>query len=155
MSAPVSAPASAPVAGRAAAPRAGRRGVRGFSLLEILVAFSIAALSLGMIYRVIGNNVRQTGDVAQHERAMLLAESLLATYHVVPPGGLREQGESAGYTWQVSTQPYPTPANADPKAVRLYQIDVGVAWTDGTRQRTYSVASLRPERLPEPGGRLP
>ena len=134
----------------ARAPRASR--ARGFSLLEILVAFAIAALSLGVIYRVIGNNARQTGDVLQHERAMLLAESLLASHNVVPPGGLREQGHSAGYDWQLSAQPYDSPANANPRAVRLYRVDVAVGWSDGTRQRNFSLASLRPERLPTPGG---
>ena len=128
---------------------------QGFSLLEILVAFAIAAMALGMLYRVTGNNARQAGGLMQQERAMLLAESLLASHNVVPPGGLREQGHSAGYDWQLSAQPYDSPANANPRAVRLYRVDVAVGWSDGTRQRSFSLASLRPERLPEPGGRMP
>ena len=34
------------------------RGQTGFSLLEILVAFSIMAISLGLLYRVSGGSVR-------------------------------------------------------------------------------------------------
>ena len=77
------------------------RRARGFSLLEILVAFAIAAMALGMLYRVTGNNARQAGGLAQHERAMLLAESLLAAHETVPPQGLNESDQAAGYAWQL------------------------------------------------------
>ena len=125
---------------------------RGFSLLEILVAFAIAALALGMLYRVTGNNARQAGGLAQHERAMLLAESLLAAHDTVPPQGLNESDQAAGYAWQLRSQPYPTPANSAPQAARLHEVQVSVHWLDGNTPRSFDLASLRPERLPTPGG---
>ena len=133
-------------------PRRIRSSQLGFSLLEILVAFAIAALALGMLYRVTGNNARQAGGLAQHERAMLLAESLLAAHDTVPPQGLNESDQAAGYAWQVQSHPYPTPANsASPQAARLHEVVVDVAWSDGTAQRSFELTSLRPERKPRPG----
>lgn len=133
------------------APRMGRRA-GGFSLLEILVAFAIAAMALGLLYRVSGNNARQAGGLLQHERAMVLAQSLLAAHQTVPAQGVNDRGEAAGYGWQVQSRPYPTPAgNAAPQAARLHELRVDVRWHDRTAERAFELASLRPERRPQPG----
>lgn len=121
---------------------------QGFSLLEILVAFAIAAMALGMLYRVTGNNARQAGGLMQQERAMLLAESLLAAYETVPPQGLNESAQGNDYAWAISSRPYQTPANNAPQAARLHEVRVNVQWQDGTNPRSFELASLRPERLP-------
>ena len=116
---------------------------QGFSLLEILVAFAIAAMALGMLYRVTGNNARQAGGLMQQERAMLLA-----AYETVPPQGLNESAQGNDYAWAISSRPYPTPANNAPQAARLHEVRVNVQWQDGTNPRSFELASLRPERLP-------
>jgi len=124
----------------------GRR-TSGFSLLEVLVAFAIAALALGLLYQVMGNNARQTGDVGQRERAMVLAESLLAAYATVPAQGVDETGQSAGYDWHVRSQPYPTPADNVLQAPHLHEVRASVSWPGGA----FELSSLRPERQPLPG----
>ncbi|MDO5086172.1 MAG: prepilin-type N-terminal cleavage/methylation domain-containing protein [Comamonadaceae bacterium] len=128
------------------------RPPRGFSLLEILVAFAIMALALGMLYRVMGSNARHTAGLAERERAVLLAESLLAAHELVPAEGIRDDGESAGYVWQVRSVPRDTPASADPRAAKLHEVQVQVQWQDGERTRQFALTTLRPERLPQPGG---
>ena len=131
------------------------RRAGGFSLLEILVAFAIAALALGLLYQVTGNNARQAGGLGQQERAMLLAESLLAAHDTVPPQGIAESAQGAGFEWQVASRPYPTPADGQPRATRLHELLVSVRWLDGSRARQFDLTSLRPERLPPPGGAAP
>lgn len=131
-----------------------RRRPRGFSLLEVLVAFSIMALSLGALYRALGGSASQTGALTRYESATLLARSLLDAYESLPAQGVSASGESAGFGWQASSQPYPTAADNEPRAARLHQLHLSVHWLDGTRERSLELMTLRPERKPAPGGRL-
>lgn len=128
------------------------RAQRGFSLLEILVAFAIAALSLGLLYQVSGNNARHAGGLVQQERAMLLAQSLLAAHQTIAPDGLQEAGEASGYAWQLSSRPHTTAIEGEsPQATRLHELRVQVLWRDGERQRQFDLSTLRPERRLYPG----
>lgn len=81
---------------------------RGFSLLEILVAFSILALVLGILLQIFskGLNLAATGE--QYSRALLVAESLLAT---VGQSREIEVGENHGqaddlYQWSIDIRLY-------------------------------------------------
>lgn len=131
--------------------RAARRAQRGFSLLEILVAFVIAALALGLIYQIMGNDARQTGGLSQRERALALAQSLLAAYEVAPPQDVHDSGESAGYGWRIDSAPYPTPTNgSSPQAAHLHELRAVVSWDDNG-ERSIELRTLRPERQPLPG----
>ena len=122
---------------------------RGLSLLELLVAFSIMALALGMLYRVTGSSVRSVASIDAGLRASAVAESLLSR-DSVPPGGWTESGETAGYSWAVHSAPFPTAVTA-PAAPRLYEVVVAVDWQDPSGPRRMEWTTLRPERKPLDG----
>lgn len=123
---------------------------RGFSLLELLVAFAIMAMSLGMLYRVAGGSARHVSDVMQAQQAAWLAESLLASRSSVRSDGWNEDGESAGFKWQVQSSPYQSGING-PQVVPLHAIRLAISWTTGSRPGLIELTTLLPERKPPPG----
>lgn len=124
---------------------------QGFSLLELLVAFSIMALSLGMLYQASGSSVRNLGDIEQQQRAAVLGESILAMRDWVYEGGWNEEGESAGYRWQVRSAPFPTEVNA-PNAVPLHEVRITISWTgrDRLQAKQLDLVTLLPQRRQPP-----
>lgn len=125
----------------------------GFSLLELLVAFVIMAMSLTMLYKASGSSARATGVAERQQGAVMLAESLLSVRDGVPPDGWRDQGESAGYQWTLRSAPFVT-SQTGPNIPRLHEIEVLVSWTDGLTPRQLALATLLPERRVDgiPGG---
>ena len=129
---------------------------RGFTILELLVAFAIMAIALGMLYRAAGGNVRAVGEMERYQRATVLAESILAMRDAIPESGWTETGSVAGFDWRVITAPYGTEINA-PTAIPLHEVRVVVAWPGGSgRLQQLEVATLRPQKKPAAleGGRL-
>lgn len=127
---------------------------RGFTLLELLVAFAIMALSLGMLYRASGSSARSVVDLERYQRAVILGESLLALRDGVPEQGWNQTGESAGYRWRISSAPYATDING-PNVPPLHEISILITWSDAERQRQLALNTLRPQRKPPELGRNP
>ena len=127
---------------------------QGFTLLELLVAFAIMALSLGMLYRASGSGARSVVDIEHYQRAVILGESLLALRDAVPEQGWNQTGESAGYNWRISSAPYAT-AITGPNVPPLHKISIVITWADADRQRQFTLNTLRPQRKPPEPGRNP
>ncbi len=126
-----------------------RRRPRGFSLIEILVAFAIMAMSLAVLYRAMGGGIRDVGGLEQRQRVAMLAQSLLQAGDDVLPGDRGRQGVEGGLTWRVSIQPYFTEtAAARPEAVPLHLLVISVSWQDRGRPQHIELRTLRPERKP-------
>jgi len=115
----------------------------GFSLLELVVALAIMSIALGMLYRAVGGGVRTVGDLSSYSRAVAIGESVLQMRDSVPAEGWNESGTWEGFRWSVASSPY-EPAQGN--AVALHRVQVEVAWSDGLRDRSFSLVSLRPQR---------
>ena len=122
----------------------------GFSLLEVLVAFAIMAMSLGLIYRVAGGSARNVSHVAQSQQATWLAESILASRSSLAAEGWNEDGETAGFKWQVRSSPYNSGINND-QVVPLHEVRVSIHSAGDGRPGQFDLITLLPQRKPKPG----
>lgn len=123
----------------------------GLSLLELLVALAIMAMAMGVLYRVLGTSVRNAVLLHEQQRAVALAQSLLALKDAVPENGWRASGESAGFRWETRTEPYATAiSSAQPDLARLHSVFIAVHWGEGAQARTLELHTLRPQRRSVP-----
>lgn len=122
----------------------------GFSLLELLVAFAIMAMSLGLIYKSMGTSARNVGDLVLHQQASMLAESLLNTKDAVTDQGWNESGAFDAFAWQVTSSPFTSAINS-PQLVPLHEIHITISWSDGSGPRQLEAQTLLPQRKPAPG----
>lgn len=129
------------------------RHTRGFSLLEVLVAFSVLALSLGILMRIFSVSLRNAEVVHGQGQAVALAQSLLTEAGIVTPLIAGEKSGTVGdqYHWKVRMRPFAdalTHPVAELKAqagLDLWEVTVEVQWgqSGSDAPRTFDLSSLR------------
>jgi len=126
----------------------------GFSLLEVIIAFAIAAIALGVLSQIFGQGTRNMVLSRDYDNAILLAESLLAEHSVnIETDDSLLSAANEKFQWEVSVQPYIsregipdltlTPEDDAATQSRLVQIDVVVDWERDGKRRSVSLSSLR------------
>lgn len=130
--------------------RADRRG--GFTLLEVLIAFTICAIALTALMEIFSTGLRAAGAARTVATAALLARSKLATLgteQAIIPGETAGRLEG-GFDWVVVARPLPALGGADSGVVAV-EVSVTVRPTgahDGGR--AVSITSLRLVPVPPP-----
>jgi general secretion pathway protein I len=129
--------------------------VRGFSLLEVIAAVLLLAITFASLMRVAGSSLNLTARSAERSTAALWARSLLDSAFVLEP---IRTGRSSGrfdqrYSWQLDVQPFqPAPVGAAPAGpqpqapaspLRLYRLDLDVLWKSAGHDYRARFSTLR------------
>ncbi len=129
--------------------RPGRAG--GFTLLEVLVAFVIAALALGVLYSGGIEGLAATRLASRRDEAVLRAAARLeaACHGARLAPGLQSGDDGSGFSWRTQVQVADSAVLArgstdDPRAklrLTLFSVGVTISWPGGLRPHAVSLAT--------------
>lgn len=139
---------------------------RGFSLLEVMLAFVILAVSMGMLLGMLSRGLGQVRTSQDESEAALHAQSLLDPIGVIEPVQPGERvGEFADgrYRYRLETTEIedPSPVPALPPAVvnpdvqinapKIYRIALDMSWGPPDAPRQLRFRTLRVRNPPAEG----
>jgi general secretion pathway protein I len=120
----------------------------GFVLLEVVIAFVIAALALGVLYQAALAGLHATRTATRYEQALSRARSRLVIAEHGSPliAGDMQGDDGGGFHWLLHVAPLEATAVRpfDPAGLRhapdyqltLYAVSVWVSWDDFGTQRS-------------------
>lgn len=122
---------------------------KGFTLLEVLVAFTIMALSYVTLMKIISGSANNAVQASGNTKMALLAQSKmdeLGLFEVL------EEGETSGEfdentQWQLSILPYEVPYEGDISQqfslVELMEVNLTITRIGRGKDRSYQFSTLR------------
>jgi len=117
-------------------------GMRGYTLIEVIVAFALLALALTLLLGSLTNAARQVHWADGAGRATLYAQSLLNQAGVGVPlqAGTREGNfENERYHWTMDVRPYVSPGAVTPAVTadgaQLFEVQLHIDWGPAAAQR--------------------
>lgn len=127
----------------------------GFTLLEVTVAFVIAALAIGTMMSGTTTGLRATDRAAKYTEAVSLARSHLAAIGRGEAIAEQDTGgiEGDGFSWHLRVRPIGTRQltmsevdranDTPPTAAILFEIEATESWKDAGRTRSLTLATRR------------
>ena len=134
--------------------RSTQNRAEGFSLLEILVAFTLLAVAMGVLMQIFSSGVNGATLADRYAKATMYAESKLASVGI--ESDLKESATSGkfddDFAWALLVRPYQDPVPKEQSVVdyeklmvtQLYEVELKVSFTaDDRRERVVNLSTLR------------
>ena len=129
-----------------------RRSSEGFTLLEVMLAFVIFALSFATVLEIMAGSMRSVRRASEDTEVALLAQSVMdmvGTEIPIEPGDFSGTGMDR-YEWRLGIYLYETGGEdvgtqelAELSGVDLYRVDLDIEWAAGRRQRDMHFSTIR------------
>ena len=137
---------------------------RGFTLLEVMVATVLMAISVTGLLSLLSTSLRNASRLTEHDRAAQLArrtmdELLLAPRlpKHLPIEGAWDPAISGGLQggWRAQVTPFERHPQAGAGSLALERLQLEIWWMAGDRRRTFAIEGyrkviLRPEDMGAP-----
>lgn len=133
-------------------PIKGRNASRGFTLLEVMLAFVIFALSFATVLEIMAGSMRSVRRASDDTEVALFAQSiidLVGTEIPIEEGSFsgtgmdRYQWQLGIYLYEVSDEDFRTQELAEMSGIELYRVDLDIDWETGRRQRDLHFSTIR------------
>ena len=126
------------------------RRQRGFTLVEVVVAFLLLSLVLAAGFELFTTGMRRAIDLEERSQALAIAQSRLAgagTEQQLKEGSTSGQSDDGKYRWTLtiarSQEGAAEPNQPLQSAYGLFRVEVVVAWRGaGEREQAFSLATL-------------
>lgn len=128
------------------------RGNSGFTLLELLLAFMVFALSFATVMEILSGSMRNTVRARHYTEAALTAQSVMDQVGVEIPlePGFSTAGESGNYRWQLEIYEFEGVESeinvlelAELTQVVLLQVDLHVNWGEAPKDHTRRFSTVK------------
>jgi len=123
---------------------------RGFTLVEVLVAFVIAMLALGMAYEGISTGLNATRLSMRTQEALSRAQSHLAAVGsgMAVRTTVQQGDDGSGFRWRLRITPLQTASRGEKSpSLTLYLVEVDIAWPDAAVESGLHTVTLTTQRL--------
>ena len=122
-----------------------RKSRRGFTLIEVLVAFVILAFSLGALFSVFSGSLRSVRHSGEYALATAIAQAHLAQIEAAGliGAGVEEGEDEAGYRWRVEVaEALDLPVDTGKTGFVPVEVSVTVSW-GAANARSVTLTTLR------------
>lgn len=121
----------------------GKRGMAGFTLIEVIVAIAILAISLVMIMQLFSGGLRVSRTSRDYTRAIVYAKDKMEELHIEPVQGSGEFED--GFKWESEVYPFDEyEEKLENTDINLLKIKVKVIWSNiANQQKSVELISLK------------
>ncbi len=127
--------------------------LKGFSLLEILIAFTIFSISITLLLNIFSSGLNKIIVSDEYQQAVLIAESKLALtgMEIELEPGTKQGSIDDKYYWHIQINEFETkelPIGTNPGNMIPYQVNVTVSWSAGQTNRVFELSSIKLATVP-------
>ena len=124
----------------------------GFTLVEVLLAFVVFAISFTVVLEILSGSMRNTARAKDYTEVALIAQSVMDEVGLEVPleSGAASNGESGDYQWELRISPYTGDTGQDKgvdlsamTGIELLEIEVTIDKKDDPRQQSDRFSSVR------------
>lgn len=124
----------------------------GFTLLEVLLAFVVFALSFTVVLEILSGSMRNTVRAREYTEVALIAQSVLdqVGFDIPLEAGSRTAAEEGDYRWEVQVYAFAGEENnarslelGELTGVDLLEVECLIFWGDGPRQRSARFTTVK------------
>jgi general secretion pathway protein I len=125
---------------------------RGFTLLELLLAFVVFALSFATVLEILSGSMRNTVRARHYSEAALTAQSVMDQVGVDIPlqAGFSAVGDSGDYEWRIEISAFTATEElaqsvqlAELTGIILLHVELFVSWGEPPREQNRRFSTVR------------
>jgi general secretion pathway protein I len=125
---------------------------KGFTLLELLLAFVVFALSFAVVLEILSGSMRNTVRARHYSEAAMTAQSIMDRVGLEIPleEGISEAGEAGSYRWELDITAYEMASDAlssvqvvDVAGMQLLEVYLAVSWGEPPRDQSHEFSTIK------------